>query len=183
VPKNVSYEAAFGLDQLSFNEDSKLIEWYNNGGLNEFVEFPFVESNSRKRKGCPKNTFQWLDTTNETDGFQPIGVESSFRLLPVSQDGGTKLLSKFTANAQTIEEHWWIVMSSYIASFLRSSQVNVDLSGAIEPLLDYNPSEHKNESDLVNYRLIFGDAAVIPYTSYLGLEIQQSPLTHKKACH
>ena len=183
VPDNVSFDKAFGFDRELFDEDSKLGEWYHDGGLSQYIDSPFTSTKEVKRKGVGKDPFDWFVNTEE-EKFESVGALSSFRLLrPADTGNATNILAEFKVNGITKEELWWIVMACSVASFLRLGQVNVDSTGHIGPLLDYDPEVHSSNSDLANYRKLFGNEGLVQYTSYLGIEIQRSPLTHPIRCY
>jgi hypothetical protein len=180
IPGNMSINKAFGArGPKDFTEDSMITQWYKNGGLNEFVTSPF-EPRGVKSSNRNSARNQPIDCLPSGERISLEATESSYIILAPSESIGPSTLAAFVVTSCSQLEHWFTVMSSSIASFLRAGQVNVDSGGNIGPLLDYDRSVHKTgtSTDLGHYKRVFGDIPLLPYTGYLGLELQRSPLTH-----
>jgi hypothetical protein len=178
TPRNMPIEKVFSKDgPLDFTEDSMITQWYRNGGLNEYLSSPF-EPPAPKTSGRLSARNKGIDLSSNGDRVTAEEVDLSFRLLAPSESTLPSILAAFVITSCTQLEHWFTIMSSSIASFLRASKVNVDADGKIGPLLDYDLSFHKSgtSTDLVNYKHVFGDNPQLPYTGYLPLELQRSPL-------
>lgn len=183
VFKDASFDSAFAWDQAEdFDEDAMFTKWYKEGGYLEFVDRPFVRVALKKSKHTSSRMKSHDNSIESLLSDVPLvdQVQSPFRLLEPSDKPSSRQLSSFVVSSQTKLEHWWIALATSVATFLRSFEVNVDSSGRVGPLLDYNPSYHirATPTDLPSYEKVFGITKCTPYTRYLGLEIQRSPSTH-----
>ena len=150
-----------------------LKEWYDNGGLEEFLATPFVPGVSRS--AVPKSQNVEWDFLSHGAAH----AEQAFSPLAKPKSPTTSALAEFQVKSNTVEENFWIVMVCSVASFCRELEVHVDVDGCIGPLVDADSSFHKLGSHLANYQEVFGpncNAAL--YLHLLGLEIQRSPLSH-----
>jgi len=177
VPGNLSFEKALGGgNEHSFTETSMLTAWFKSGGCNDYRNHLFVEKASRKRKAdlCFEGECQ---DHNET--------ESSFRLVTPQQGISVdeQALGEFEKKSRSLAEQWDVAVNCSLGSFARLLELNVDNSGKVGPLLDYNKSFHHGESSLDNYSKHFGSTAPSgdssQYMKQLSpASVQKSPTPH-----
>ena len=178
VPENLSFEKALGGgNEHSFTETSMLTAWFKSGGCNDYRNHLFVEkATSRKRKA---------DLCLEVECQDHNETESSFRLVTPQQGISVdeQALGEFEKKSRSLAEQWDVAVNCSLGSFARLLELNVDNSGKVGPLLDYNKSFHHGESSLDNYTKHLGSTAPSgdssQYMKQLSpASVQKSPTPH-----
>ena len=181
LPPKTSFSKAFEIsstpsspdDPEPFDQHHMFKQWYQSGGLNEFLSNPFVPGNLKSKVPNSLNVDWEFASEGEAQ------AQSAFAPLAKSMGKETTVLSEFEVKSNTVPENFWIVMVCSVASFCRELEVHVDTDGFIGPLVDADSSVHKLGSLLANYEEVFGaQCSKAVYMQMLGLEIQRSPLTH-----